>query len=180
MTNLCTFYCTFPPKIWFKNWHFLHLHFLDFSKTVNSEIIFISTSFKKEISIPSHIAKKLQALKFLQIFLSKKAPKKKCLGFLGKTGQFCSKLFFNSKISCISMSFKRRIDILSHIGKKVQARQFLQNRLSEKAPESKKFFFQICIFCYFSKTVLVIDLKFKFWVFWSKNDKFMHLSLIYP
>ena len=63
-------------------------------------------------------------------------------GFLGKTGQFFSKLFLNSKTSCISTSFKKRISILSHIGKKLQARQFLQNRLSEKAPGSKKFFLQ--------------------------------------
>jgi hypothetical protein len=38
------------------------------------------------------------------------------------------------------MSFKKRISILSHTGKKLQARKFLQNRLSEKAPGSKKLF----------------------------------------
>ena len=32
------------------------------------------------------------------------------------------------------------ISILSHIAKKLQPRQFLQNCLSEKAPSSKKFF----------------------------------------
>ena len=42
-----------------------------------------------------------------------------------------------------------------HIGKKLQARQFLQNRLSEKAPGSIFFF-------YFSKTDLVIDPTFSF------------------
>ena len=83
-------------------------------------------------------------------------------GFLGKTRQFFSKLFLNSKMSCISTSFKKRISILSHIGKKLQARQFLQNHLSEKAHGSKKlsqFFF---FFLIFSNTVLVIDLTFKF------------------
>jgi hypothetical protein len=49
----------------------------------------------------------------------------------------------------------------------------LQNRLSEKAPGSKKFFVQKV----FSKTVLVIGLTFKFWVSRSKNEKVMDLSL---
>ena len=70
--------------------------------------------------------------------------------FLGKTGQFFSKLFLNYKIYCISTSFKRRICILSHIGKKLQAGQFFT-----------KVFFQI-IFFYFSKTVLVIHLTLYF------------------
>ena len=92
------------------------------------EISFIYASFKKEISILSHIAKKLQTLEFLQNLLSKNAPgKKKCLGFLGKTGQFLPKLISNSKINCISTSFEKRISILSHIAKKLQAHQFLQN-----------------------------------------------------
>ena len=40
-----------------------------------------------------------------------------------------TKLFFNSKISCVSTSFKKEISIFSHIAKKLQACQYLQNCL---------------------------------------------------
>ena len=40
------------------------------------------------------------------------------------------------------MSFKKEISILSQIAKKLQARQFFQNCISEKAPGSKKMFYQ--------------------------------------
>ena len=69
-------------------------------------------------------------------------------------------MFLNFKTSYISTSFKKRISILIHIGKKLQARQFLQNHLSKKAPGSKKFFSNF--FFDFSKYGLVIDLTFKF------------------
>ena len=70
------------------------------------------------------------------------------------------KLFLNSKINCISTSFKKQMSILSHIEKKFQTRQFSLNCLSKKAPGSKKFF---CLkFLDILKTVLVVDLTFNF------------------
>ena len=158
MNDLCSFYCIFSPKIWVKKRQFLHLSFFDFLERQDNIfqnclwilklVLYRYASFKKEISILSHIAKKLQTLEFLQNLLSKNAPgKKKCLGFLGKTGQFLPKLISNSKINCISTSFEKRISILSHIAKKLQAHQFLKNWVCKKAPSSKKvlliFFFFI-------------------------------------
>ena len=65
-------------------------------------------------------------------------------------------MFLNSKISCISTSFKKELIILlSNIAKKLQAWQFAQNCLSEKAPGSKYFL----IFFDILKTDLVLDLK---------------------
>ena len=49
--------------------------------------------------------------------------------FLGKPGWYSPKLSGNSKISCISTSFEKEVSILSHIAKKLKARQYLQNCL---------------------------------------------------
>ena len=62
-----------------------------------------------------------------------------------------SKTVFDSIIDCISTSFKKEIRTLSHTAQKLEARQFPQICLSEKAPSS---FFDIL------KTVLVDDLTF--------------------
>ena len=70
----------------------------------------------------------------------------KLKGFLGKTGWYFPKIFLISKISCISTSFKKEIGFLSHIAKKLQAQQFSQNYLSEKAPGFKKYFLFLLIF----------------------------------
>ena len=42
------------------------------------------------------------------------------------------KLFLNSKISCISASFRKEISILSYIAKKLQARQYLKMSYSSQ------------------------------------------------
>ena len=64
-------------------------------------------------------------------------PKKYPLRIFRKDWMIFSKTVLNSKISCISMLIKKEISIQSHIGKKLQARQFSQNYLSKKAPDSK-------------------------------------------
>ena len=64
----------------------------------------------------------------------------------------------NSKINCISTSFKKEISFLSHVAKKLHARQISQNACPKKTP--KKFCFENS-FCYIFKTVLVVDLTFK-------------------
>ena len=51
-----------------------------------------------------------------------------------------SKKFSNSKQQPISTLFQKEYGIVSHTAKKLQARLFLQNCLSEKAPGSKKYF----------------------------------------
>ena len=62
-------------------------------------------------------------------------------------------LFSNSKIGCISTSFEKKC-ILSHITKKFQALQFLQNCLSKKNLALKNIRFDII------KTVFVVDITF--------------------
>ena len=59
----------------------------------------------------------------------------------------------NSKISCISTSFKS-------YSKKITGPATLQNCLSEKPPSSKK----VCLNFFILKTVLVAYLTIKFWV----------------
>ena len=54
-------------------------------------------------------------------------PKK--LRIFGWIGRYFLKLTLNSKISCISTSFEKEIRVLSHIAKKLQDRQYLQNCL---------------------------------------------------
>ena len=51
----------------------------------------------------------------------------------------------NAKISLIFTSFKKETSILSPIAKKLQARQFLPNCLSEKASESKEIKIKILV-----------------------------------
>ena len=55
--------------------------------------------------------------------------KKKPLKIFRNDWMIFSKTILNPKISCISTSFKKEISILSHIPKKRQARQYLQNCL---------------------------------------------------
>ena len=75
----------------------------------------------------------------------------------------------NYKLQPISTSIKKN-SILTHIGKKLQDRQFSQYFLSKKASGSKIVF---GFFFWFSKTVSVFDLTFKFWVSISKSVRFM-------
>ena len=57
----------------------------------------------------------------------------------------------------------KKNSILTHIAKKLQARQFLKYCLVKKATGSKKFFFHFFFFSFdLSKTVSVIGLTFKF------------------
>ena len=67
----------------------------------------------------------------------------------------------------------KKDDILTHIAKKLQACQFSQYSLSEKASSFKKFCLNF--FLNFSKAVSEIDLTFKIWVSRSKNDINMDL-----
>ena len=53
-------------------------------------------------------------------------------GFLGKAGSYFPKTFLNYKLPPISTSIKKS-NILTHIEIKLQARQFSQYCLSEKA-----------------------------------------------
>ena len=69
--------------------------------------------------------------------------------------------------------FKKKNSILTHIAKKLQARQFSQYCLFEKASSSKKFFFKFFYFFEFPITVSVIDLTFV----WSVLS--INLSLFY-
>ena len=64
----------------------------------------------------------------------------------------------NSKISCISTSFKKEISILNHIAKKLHARPISLNCLSKKD--------------HIINTVLVVDLTFEFWASSLKNVEF--------
>jgi hypothetical protein len=66
------------------------------------------------------------------------SPRKNPLRIFMTYWMIFSKLFLYSKISFISTSSKKEISILSHIAKKLQAQQFSQNCLSEKAPASYK------------------------------------------
>ena len=75
------------------------------------------------------------------------------LGFLGKTRQNFRKLSLNSKIS--PRHLKKKIKILTHIAKKLQARQFSQYCSSEKASGYN-------FYLLFPKKVLVFDLTFNF------------------
>ena len=70
-----------------------------------------------------------------------------------------SKTIFESKISCISTSFRKEIGILS--SKKVTGPAISQNCLSDKAPGSQNIFSPKS-FLLIVKTVLVVDLIFKF------------------
>ena len=85
-------------------------------------------------------------------------------------GQFFPKLLLKYKISFISTSFQKEIWILTHIAKKLQAHQFLPYCLSEKASGSKKFF------CYFPKTVSVIDQGQKKWKNYVTFIEIFHLK----
>ena len=58
---------------------------------------------------------------------------KRKIGFLGLTGWYFPKL--NSKISCLSTSFKKEISIPSNIAKKIMAREYLKH----------SFICQICV-----------------------------------
>ena len=64
-------------------------------------------------------------------------PKKNLLWFLGKTRWYFPKLFLNSKISCIYMSFKLEISILSHIAKSCRLINFWKR--SQGSVKSKIF-----------------------------------------
>ena len=64
-------------------------------------------------------------------------PKKNPIRFFRKGRGIFFKNAFNSKSQPISTSFKKEISILRRIAKKLQACQFLQNYLSEKASGSK-------------------------------------------
>ena len=78
----------------------------------------------------------------------------------------------NSNISCISTSFKKEISILSYIVKKLQARQFSPNWLSLKAPGTKSFKKNFDVAVDILKTVLVVDLTFKFWIYGQNSPNF--------
>ena len=62
------------------------------------------------------------------MYVTTECPKKRPLGFLGLTGEYFPKLILNCKINFISTSLKKN-SILSHKGKKIQARQYFQNYL---------------------------------------------------